>query len=249
MDENLKVLLPNNILLLAYSGSISYGTYRPNSHPNSIDDKDVMGIAFGDYRDYLGFGHYSHTVIKQGEWDVTVYEIKRFFALLLKNNPNVMSLLWSPSYLITTPFSSELIYQRDIFSSKLAAKSYGGYAHDQLVKMKTFQREGYMGEKRKQLVTKFGYDTKNASHCIRLLRQGIFFLRYGIIEVQRRDAEELLEIKNGEWPIEKVQAEAEKLFAELKQAETDSFLPEQPNIKAAEKLLMRLLADYLEPFI
>lgn len=33
-----------------------------------------------------------------------------------------------------------------------------------------------MGEKRKQLVAKHGYDTKNASHLIRLLRMGMEFL-------------------------------------------------------------------------
>jgi len=52
-----------------------------------------------------------------------------------------------------------------------------------------------MGAKRKSLVEKFGYDTKNAAHLILLLRMGIEFLSVGVLHVKRHDAQELLEIK------------------------------------------------------
>ena len=58
--------------------------------------------------------------------------------------------------------------------------------------------KGYMGEKRKRLVEKFGYDTKNASHLIRLLRMGMEFLVDGELHVEREDAKELLRIKGRE---------------------------------------------------
>jgi predicted nucleotidyltransferase len=32
--------------------------------------------------------------VKKDEWDSVVYEIRKFFRLLLKQNPNVLGLLW-----------------------------------------------------------------------------------------------------------------------------------------------------------
>jgi len=49
-----------------------------------------------------------------------------------------------------------------------------------LSQLRRFQKKGenigYLGDKRKQLVLKHGYDAKNAAHLIRLLRMGIEFL-------------------------------------------------------------------------
>jgi hypothetical protein len=103
-----------------------------------------------------------------------------------------------------------------------------------------------MGEKRKSLVEKFGFDCANASHAIRLLRQGITFLREGKIEVhRRRDAEELLLIKTGAWSLEKVKMEAEMLFTIAKVAYEESELPDKPNYEAVDELVYKIMYDYL----
>ena len=81
-----------------------------------------------------------------------------------------------------------------------------------------------MGQKRRELVRRVGYDAKNAAHLIRLLRMGIEFLIEGTMHVERADAPELLDIKRGEWPLEKVKAEAERLF-QLSQEFFSSYLP------------------------
>ena len=52
-----------------------------------------------------------------------------------------------------------------------------------LSQLRSFQKKGenigYMGDKRKRLVVELGYDAKNASHCVRLLRMCIEFLTTG----------------------------------------------------------------------
>ena len=78
--------------------------------------------------------------------------------------------------------------------------------------------KGYMGDKRKKLVQKFGYDTKNASHLIRLLRMGTEFLLEGDLKVFRDDAQELLDIKLGKWSLDEVKKEANNLFGFAKEA-------------------------------
>lgn len=89
--------------------------------------------------------------------------------------------------------------------------------------------QGYMGEKRKNLVKKYGYDTKNAAHLIRLMRMCNEFLQTGEFNVFRtHDAQEIRDIKSGKWTLEQVQQEATKLFERAKELKEVSTLPEEP---------------------
>lgn len=104
---------------------------------------------------------------------------------------------------------------------------------------------GFMGEKRKGLVEKHGYDSKNAAHLIRLLHMGCEFLRTGEMIVDRRDAgdaAELLSIKRGEWELVAVKARAEMLFDEMRQARDESTLPNEPDMRLVDALLMDILS-------
>jgi hypothetical protein len=105
---------------------------------------------------------------------------------------------------------------------------------------------GYMGEKRRKLVVKYGYDTKNAAHLIRLLRMGTEFLDTGVLNVRRSDSEELLEIKQGKWALEDVKAEAERLFVKAREANESSKLPEKCDEEGAERLCMEILQDHFK---
>lgn len=165
--------------------------------------------------------------------------------LLLKGNPNVVGFLWlDPSLFIhRTPALDRLIAERDIFSSHLCQQSFVGYAASQIHKMENLAFKGYMGEKRKELVKRFGYDTKNASHAIRLLRMGVEFLQTGQLQVYRTtDAEELRSIKRGEWSLGKVKTEAEALLREAKSMKCK--LPLDPNFERAEALMLEIFQEY-----
>lgn len=242
---------PVGTRLLAYRGSIAHGMYTPSTDPESIDDVDLMGVYVLDSNYYLGGkGSDTHSAFV-GKYDVVSYEIRKLFGLLLRNNPNVMSLLWLDNnmYLETSKVGKTLIAARELFSSKLAYPSFCGYAHGQISRMANAGVEryktAYMGSKRKGLVEKFGYDCKNAAHAIRLLRMGSEFLRTGQFNVNRRevgDADELYAIKTGAWPIERVKAEADRMFAQLETAKNESKLPSFPDERQIQKLLIGILS-------
>lgn len=102
-----------------------------------------------------------------------------------------------------------------------------------------------MGEKRKGLVEKFGYDTKNAAHLIRLLKMGAEILNTGKINVFRKnDAEELLDIKNGKMMLEEVKEYAKHLFQELDIAYAASTLKESVDMEEVSKLCEDIVRDY-----
>ena len=87
-------LLPEGLISLCWRGSVAHGMYVPKSDPDSIDDKDVMGIYVGPLEHYLGFGREDVYEKWEGEWDCVFYELRKFIGLLLNCNPNVLSLLW-----------------------------------------------------------------------------------------------------------------------------------------------------------
>lgn len=238
-------------ILLCYRGSITHGTYLPKSLPNSIDDKDVLSVVVPDEGYYFGLGGFGSRGTKElfeGEWDIVGYEARKMVRLLAKGNPNVLSSLWLPDkhYIKVEDAGRMLIENRSLFATKKVYHSFTGYAHSQLHKMESFTKEGYMGQKRKALVDKFGYDCKNAAHLIRLLRMGIEFLVQGELTVERPDAQEILAIKQGRWPIEKVKEEADRLFQDAKSAFIHSGLPTGPDMDAINLLCVDIVRAELK---
>lgn len=248
-EEQVIELFPENTILIAYRGSVAHGMYVPNSDPNSIDDIDLMGIFMAPVDNYIGINSGNTTVEKfVDEYDTVSYEFIKMIRLLLKSNPNVLSMLHlKPEYyLYLSPLGKTLIEHRDCFSSLEAYNAFAGYAAGQLHKMSAFTKEGYMGAKRKRLVDRLGYDSKNAAHCIRLLRMAIEFLQTGKLNVFREhDAEDLLEIKLGKRSLESIKLEAEDLFAKIKIAKTKSSLPEKPNSVKINEMTQRIIYNYI----
>lgn len=304
--EQASNLLPGGLISLCWRGSVAHGMYVPKNDPDSIDDKDVMGIYVAPLEHYLGFGRREVYEQWEGEWDCVFYELRKFIGLLLNCNPNVLSLLWlKPTGVIyESPLGERLRAHRDLFVTKQAYHSFSGYAHAQFKKMISFNQEaqifmkqledqlvsfgidpdsadaghalralngnpfvgattqmmevvkrfrgerrrfysgGYMGKKRRELVRRVGYDAKNAAHLIRLLRMSIEFLTEGTLYVERADAAELLDIKRGAWPLEKVKAEAERLFQLAQDAYVRSSLPAEPDRARAERLCVEMISEY-----
>ncbi len=250
-SEKLPELIPHQAILIGFRGSVAHGTFIPTTEPNSTDDIDLIGVYFAPADNYIGIKEVGKGVVERfvGEWDVVSYEFKKLVRLLIKSNPNVMSMLWMEDefYLKNSKYGKILIDNRDAFTSKLVFNSYTGYASGQLHKMTSHVREGYMGEKRKRLVEKYGFDSRNTSHCIRLLKQGIEFLETGKIKVDRTgiDADELIAIKCGKLSLDEVKEYAESLFADSKIAFAKSQLPEVPDYEKINKIVYHILYEYI----
>lgn len=247
-EEAAKIVYPGTVML-AYRGSIAHGMYVPNTDPNSIDDKDLMGLCIPDKRFYFGLHAFEQHEAVYKEWDSVIYEFRKFVRLLVQQNPNVMSLLWNEPnhFIIMEEPAKRLLANRGLFVSRKAYHAFTGYAFGQLKKMTALAFNGYMGEKRKKLVEKFGYDTKNAAHLIRLLKMGIEFLNDGQLYVDRGrvgDAHQLLAIKRGEWTLEQVKAESDRLFKRAEEAFDRSKLPPAVDSQAADRLVTEILSDY-----
>lgn len=240
-------------ILHGYRGSIAHGMYEPPAQPTSIDDKDTMAVCVPPLDHYFGLAEYGSRgtrEIKHGEWDIVIYEARKVVRLLAGGNPNVLALLWLPEnlYIVRTDPGKHLLANRGLFVGRHVYKPFVGYATQQLYKMEHGAFNGYMGEKRKALVERHGYDTKNAAHLIRLLRMGIEFLRDGELNVDRGgyDAPELLAIKHGEWSLGRIKAEAERLFCRAEEVYDHSVLPPRPDREKVNRLCVEIAQAHLK---
>jgi hypothetical protein len=240
--EDMGTLLPENVILLGYRGSIAHGMYLDPDNPESVDDKDVMGVCIGARETYLGLEVFEQKQVQLREWDSVTYELRKYVRLLENGNPNVLSLLWLKDhhYIYRDAWGYMLLNHRNLFVSKKVYHSFIGYAYGQIKKMEHANFQGYMGSKRKALVEQFGYDCKNAAHAIRLLRMGIEFLKEGEFHVFREDAPQLMEIKTGKWTLEQVKIEAAHQFKRIEAAYDECKLPKAPDRKKINELLMEM---------
>jgi uncharacterized protein len=245
--------LAPSLVLAMRRGSESQGTYVPPVDENSIDDRDIMGVCILPIEHYFGLKTYQPwEVVDQinGPWDVVLYEFRKFVGLLLKSNPNVIGMLWldKSDYLKVSLAGQLLIENRSMFMNKhMLYESFTNYARAQLHQMtapKPFK--GYMGAKRRALVEKFGYDVKDASHCLRLLTMAKEFLSTGVLRVKRTDdAQTFIDIKTGKWTLDAVRLYAENLGTECKEAYEKSTLPDHVDVEAVHKLVVRAIRVHL----
>ncbi len=239
-DEKILEVWPT-IKLAGYRGSTAHGTAG-----DIIDDVDVIGVFVAPNTHYLGLTAMEHIerIAVAGKYDFALFELRKYFRLLLKSNPNVLSLLWLPQnlYITQADWGHELVANRNMFMSKHLYKRFGGYAYGQLRRMThPCTNQAFQGARRRERFEKFGYDCKNAAHLIRLLRMGIEALATGEINVARHDAKQLKEIKHGAWTLVQIEKEAARLQHLLDEAFVKCTLPNKPDFKKAESFLVGIL--------
>ena len=167
------------------------------------------------------------------------------FHLLSQCNPNIISFLWNKPehYTDISEGGKLLLEKRSIFFSRRRIRDgFAGYAHAQLTKLTNGAYKGYMGARRKAVVDKHGYDTKNASTLLRLLAQGIEALRTCEIQTFRTtDRDFLLDVKTGKYSLNQIQEFSDKAFRELDQAYEESKMPLDNNRTDIEELLVEIM--------
>ena len=117
-------------LYLVIRGSHAYGTNVETS------DTDYAGVFIQSLDDILG--NTFKEQINDDKNDTVIYEVRRFLELLASNNPTVLELLNTPEdcVIYKDPIFDIVLENRDKFITKVCAKSFGGYAKQQISKAK-----------------------------------------------------------------------------------------------------------------
>ena len=117
-------------LYLVIRGSHAYGTNIETS------DVDYAGVFIQSIEDILGNTYKEQ--INDDTNDIVIYEIRRFLELLGSNNPTVLELLNTPEdcVIYKDPIFDMVLENSADFITKICAKSFGGYAKQQISKAK-----------------------------------------------------------------------------------------------------------------
>ncbi len=137
--------LGKHVILLGLSGSYSYGTNNENS------DIDIRGITLNQKSDLIGMTMFEQYVDEYT--DTTIYAFQKMIMLLLNCNPNAIELLGlNPEhYLYLNDIGKELVQNRNIFLSRKAVQSFGGYAAAQLRRLQNaLARDSYPQSEKEQ---------------------------------------------------------------------------------------------------
>lgn len=84
------------------------------------------------------------------------------------------------------------------------------------------------------------YDSKNLSHCRRLIDVAIDIAKTGTFEVRRPNADYLLQIKRGDVPLDEIITGAERDIAGLEELYKNSNLPEEVDPVFVKDLLLKI---------
>lgn len=144
--------LVKHTILLTKAGSRAYGMHTKDS------DLDVKGVAIAPKSYYLGcMRHFEQadgkenialfkSILAESEvangLEGTVYELKKFLALVTECNPNNLDALFcrDEDVVLETKLGKLLRENRNFFISGRARWSYAGYAHAQLKRINLHRR-------------------------------------------------------------------------------------------------------------
>lgn len=128
-------MLKTNTIVTHYGGSLAYGTNLPSS------DVDIRGIFFTDKTFHLSPWHNCYEVSVPGG-DTKYYELTKFMALLVDQNPNIVESLWvrmEDVIEVSDVYLRLRAAREDLLTSK-CRYTYSGYAHEQLKRIRGHER-------------------------------------------------------------------------------------------------------------
>ena len=125
----------------------------------------------------------------------------------------------------------ELLHKEKRYSALVAQK----VAYDSWAKTRN--------PKRRALEEKCGYDSKHLMHLVRLYRECLECLGNCDLKIKRHDAAELIEIRQGSWPFEKIEAWASDAESLIQVALKYTKLPSRPNLNAIEEVVQDIVKE------
>lgn len=241
--------LKSNLHYEVLMGSYAYGCHDKNS------DKDVYGFAIppkdmlfpfseGGYIYKFGPSPPSFEQFQKcyDDVDFTIFSIVKYFDLCCHNNPNVIDSLFVPDNCVCHMSSiGELVRKnRHKFLCSKLWHTYKGYAYSQLRKLKN--KDPNSG-KRKELIEKYGFDTKFAYHIVRLIDYAEQLLQFGDMDMQR-DRERWKSIRAGEWTLEQIETHFYEKEKSLEKLYETTKLPHDIQFGPIQELLLNCLEHH-----
>ncbi|MGM9978373.1 MAG: DNA polymerase beta superfamily protein [Clostridium sp.] len=137
--------LGKNIIFLTTGGSYAYGTNIETS------DLDIRGIAVETSNEILGSSSFEQ--FENRETDTVIYGLRKILKLMLNCNPNVLEILGTKDehIFVCNKYGKMIKDNTNLFLSKRAIQSFGGYASAQLRRLQNALARDNYPQKEKEI--------------------------------------------------------------------------------------------------
>jgi predicted nucleotidyltransferase len=232
--------LESDLIHLFIGGSELHG-----AKVGATDDLDIYGVYVESPAMALGLTPKDHFVWSTAgderrngpdDVDVTLYSLRRWADLAAKGNATALHFLFADATAVSTSVWGFVQNHAAVFLSKDSAKQFIGFAHNQKQRITGEKGHGAKGQ-RPEYIGRFGYDTKAAMHCLRLYFECVDLMENGKITLPRPERELLIEVRSGEWSLERFLDEVKLVHERTLAAVERSTLPERVNKDAISKLV------------
>ena len=234
-------------------GSVAYGVSSDTSDidlygfcvpPKNIVFPHLSGEINGFGRQHKRFEVWQQHHVKdesaKKQYDLSIYNIVKFFSLCMDNNPNMIDSLFVPRRCVlhSTQIGEHVREHRKEFLHKGSWHKFKGYAYSQVHKMRT--KEPEISSHRYEIKIKFGYDVKFAYHVVRLLNEVEQILTENDLDLER-NREQLKSIRRGQWTQQQIIDYFETKEKSLEELYTKSSLQYSPNEERIKTILLECL--------
>lgn len=220
-------------LAATVSGSRLYGTSTPES------DLDVRGVIVPPMSYWLGMESFEQYEVP-GE-DTVFHELRKFLRLSAAGNPAFLEIWWAP-------FHRRPVWNVEWWWTKMKTDLWSHVLCKKLVKPHLGMARAHLaritqpgrncGIKGRDAIEKFGYNTKDACHVIRVLYQARELLETGRLTFPRPEVDNLVEIKRGVRSLAYIEETEQLLTESVRRSEENSALPEGPNLDRVNSWLI-----------
>lgn len=226
-------------------GSTLHGT----SVQDGLEDLDLMSILLENQKTFAGFNPTNSWTSRTkpvgvrseaGDVDWVGYGLRKYLHLALKGNPTILLALFAPTESIReiTSEGHELRALAPEIVSKAVYMPFRGYIRQQHERLLGLR--GQRNVTRPELVNAFGYDTKYASHIVRLGLQGEELLLTGRLSLpmKEKDRDLCVKIRSGNFSLSEISTQIIQAEQRLDTALSQSILPEHPNSHKVEQWML-----------
>jgi predicted nucleotidyltransferase len=238
-----------DVLRIVEVGSTAHGI----STPDTGDDLDLTVVRMEPFAELVTGSLKRQSMMirtqpdgvrsRMGDIDLQVYTLRKFAGLARGGNPSILGAIFSQrvhhdSGHVDVDGLSGMV------ASKRAGEAFLGYMRQQIERW-----IGVRGQKnvtRPELVEAYGFDTKYAAHVIRLGHQGIEYMREGRFSMPMREDRALAiqGLRMGELSEYQALEWAKRIEDDLKQAITESELPDRPADRAVDAWLQDIYREW-----
>ncbi len=243
----------NDCSYLTIMGSHAFGTNNKDS------DYDFYGFIFAPIEltfphtqgEILGFGRniqrfeqlqYDHIVNEYTDktTDMTIYNIVKYFHLVLMNNPNMVDSLFVPEECIIKQdkIGKMVRDNRKIFLSQKSFHTFKGMMFSHLSRLKS----NHTKEGRLDLERRYGYDVKDGYHSLRMILELEQILYTGDLDL-RLHSNILNQVRNGEIEKDWLINQCEMKLYLFEQNQDKFVVPYSPDENKIKQLLVNCLEE------